>query len=158
MTFATGGIPHTGPRHKGIFEGHSVASLEAQMVKNPSDRNFPPTYRYLCPFPLKLQGAPFLSLRAAQHSSSPGPRPHSLLLATGAVVERSVLSLWCCREARTMVTTWASVHSFGTLGLGAGSVATLPGQSSHSSQVLPRPSGPTGAGIPSLGGGLWPRG
>ena len=86
------------------------------MVKNPSDRNFPPTYRYLCPFPLKLQGAPFLSLRAAQHSSSPGPRPHSLLLATGAVVERSVLSLWCCREAGTMVTTWASVCSSGTLG------------------------------------------
>ena len=36
------------------FRGHSVAFLEAQMVKNPSDKNFPPTYRYLCPFLLML--------------------------------------------------------------------------------------------------------
>lgn len=79
--------------------------------------NFPPTYRYLCPFLLMLQWAPCLSLWATHHCSSPGPRPHSLLMATGAVVERSVLpSLGCCRKARTMVTTWASVCSCGTLG------------------------------------------
>ena len=114
------GTPNAGgesARYKVFFEGHSVAPLEAQMVKNPSDRNFPPTYRYLCPFLLMLQGVPFLSLWATQHSSSPDPRPHSLLMAIGAVVERSVLlSLWCCREARTMVTTWASVCSSGTQG------------------------------------------
>ena len=114
------GTPNAGggsARCKGFSNGHSVAPLEAQMLKNPSDRNFRPTYRYLCPFLLMLQGAPFLSLWATQHSSSPDPRPHSLLMATGAVVETSVPpSLWYCREARTMVTTWASVHSFGTLG------------------------------------------
>ena len=51
------GTPNAGggsARCKVFFEGHSVAPLEAQMVKNSSDRNFPPTYRYLCPFLLML--------------------------------------------------------------------------------------------------------
>ena len=65
-----------------------------------------------------LQWAPFLSLWATHHCFSPGPRPHSLLMATGAVVERSVLpSLWCPREARTMVITWTSVPQFWDPGL-----------------------------------------
>ena len=34
----------------------------------------------------------------------------------GCYGEVSPSSLWCCREARTTVTTWASVRSFGTLG------------------------------------------
>ena len=38
------GTPNTGAgsaRCKGMFEGHSVASLDAQMGKNPSDRELP---------------------------------------------------------------------------------------------------------------------
>ena len=38
------GTPNTGggsARCKGMFKGHSVASLEAQMGKNPSDRELP---------------------------------------------------------------------------------------------------------------------
>jgi hypothetical protein len=104
--------------------------------------NFPPTYRYLCPFLLMLQWAPCLSLWATHHCSSPGPRPHSLLMATGAVVERSVLpSLGCCRKARTMVTTWASVCSCGYPGLkgwkrGSSPRAEAPTAASFSPGVL----------------------
>ena len=38
------GTPNTGggsARCKGMFEGHSVASLDAQTGKNPSDRELP---------------------------------------------------------------------------------------------------------------------
>ena len=156
------GTPNAGggsARCKVFFEGHSVAPLEAQMVKNSSDRNFPPTYRYLCPFPLMLQVAPFLSLWATQHSSSPDPRPHSLLMATGAVWRRQSLPAsgvvgrpgqwWPPGPQSIVLGPWVE-------GLEAWQLSQ--GRGSHSSQALPRRSGPTGARIPSLGGGLWSRG